>query len=62
MQIRTINFVTLASILATACGSTPEEPETVEQTEQQGHIDLNELEIETVLATKVGFTEVESGE
>jgi hypothetical protein len=62
MKLNTAAFVTLASILAAACGSEPESAKDTKQEKEQTQIHLEDLKIRTEAVTKVGFTEVETGE
>jgi uncharacterized protein YcfL len=59
MKLNNATFVTLASLLSAACGS---EPESAKQEKEQTQIHLEDLKIRTEAVTKVGFTEVETGE
>ena len=62
MQLKTATFVTLASILATACGTDNSAAKEKETSPEQIKVKLDSLQIKTDAVTRVGFTEVEIGE
>ena len=62
MKIKTATFVTLASILATACGTESSSASENDKSPEKVKLQLESLQIKTEAVTKVGFTEVETGE
>lgn len=62
MNYSKASFITLASILATACGTESSDTKADNTNPEQVKIQLENLKIETEAVSKVGFTEVETGE
>jgi hypothetical protein len=62
MNYSKASFITLASILATACGTESNDTKTDKTNAEQVKIQLENLKIKTEAVSKVGFTEVETGE
>lgn len=62
MNYSKATFITLASILATACGNESNETKADSKNAENVKIKLENLKISTEEVTRVGFTEVETGE
>lgn len=62
MNYSKATFITLASILATACGSESSESTAEKTNVEKVKVQLENLKINTEAVSKVGFTEVETGE